>query len=98
MENSGREIVRAPGFSKFPWGDVVSGIAGLLSDPSIHTPFAAELAEFRQRLDGLAPLPTHTRHFPESDYTVHHRPAFSHDIRTWSNRTCVPLWMVGAWF
>lgn len=31
--------------------------------------------------------PVQTRHYPDSDYTVHHRRSFSVDVRTWSNRT-----------
>lgn len=81
----GREIVRVPDKGTFPWAEVATGIAALLTHPGV--PMAAELAEFQGRLDGKAALPTQTRHYPESDYTVHHRPAFSNDIRTWSSRT-----------
>ena len=89
----GREIVRAVATScgspsaPFPSTEVANGLRTLLSAP--NPPMAAGLKAFEQRLRAGASVvsPTQTRHFPESDYTTHHRAGFSTDVRTWSNRT-----------
>lgn len=81
----GREITRR-GNGPFPAEAVAGGIDALLKLP-IESPTKAELLAFQAQLRGQQPPASRTRHFPDSDYTTHLRPAFSQDVRTWSKRT-----------
>lgn len=71
----GREITRE-GDGPLDTAELAAGIRSLLASPT--APLATELEQFVARLSGAGgavPLAS-TRHFPDSDYTAHHRPGF----------------------
>jgi hypothetical protein len=82
----GREITRT-GNGPFPSEPVAAGIDAVLKLPGLDATSRDELRRFAGVLRGQLPPPSRTRHFPDSDYTTHHRPGFSQDVRTWSKRT-----------
>eukprot|EP01052_Picozoa_sp_SAG31_P018465 SAG31_NODE_1309_length_8877_cov_5.662452_7_plen_663_part_00 len=82
----GREISR-PGAPLFESVAVAEGITTLLKLLPKDANSSAQLVGFQKVLRGESLPISATRVFPDSDYTVHHRPAFSQDVRTWSTRT-----------
>jgi hypothetical protein len=82
----GREISRS-GDGPFPAAAVTTGINTLLKRKELSDLSRSQLVAFQRQLEGTVPPAAATRHFPDSDYTVHHRKGFSCDVRTWSNRT-----------
>ena len=81
----GRDITNT-GNGPFPSATVAKGIDAVLQH-EVDPASKAELQQCASVLRGELPPPTRTRHFPDSDYTTHHRPGFSQDVRTWSFRT-----------
>jgi hypothetical protein len=63
------------------------GIDTLLARKELDPLSRSQLIAFQRQLQGIDPPLAATRHFPDSDYTVHHRKGFSCDVRTWSSRT-----------
>ena len=82
----GREITRT-GNGPFPSEAVAAGINAVLKLPGLDAASKDELRRFAGVLRNQLPPPSRTRHFPDSDYTTHHRRGFSQDVRTWSKRT-----------
>ena len=85
----GRSISRPAksGTPTFPTTTVAAGISALLGLLPPASDSANQLRAFQKVLLGQAPPVNATVIFPDSDYTVHHRPGFSQDVRTWSSRT-----------